>query len=83
MHAFLDPSNSNFVHPKTFVTGSKCVDQTLYDIDIVRVEDHIKVKALALGHPMGTALDIIFDWLCLSPLPFPVRDVGIHFGHRN
>ena len=40
-----------------------CVDWTLDDVDLERVEDHFEVKDLILGHPTSFDFHILFDWL--------------------
>ena len=49
------------------------IDKTLDDTDIERLEHHIEVKDLTLGHPMGINIHVTFDWLCLDSVPSPFR----------
>jgi len=41
------------------------------------------VEELTLGHPASIDFHISFDWLCVGPLCYPLRDVGFHLEHSN
>ena len=49
----LDPPESTFAEPETFMLGSLWLDQTIDDIHIERLEGHFEVEELTLGHPMS------------------------------
>lgn len=76
----LEPTESTFAEFETFVLDNLCLDQTLDDGDIERLEHHFEVKDLTLGHPMSFDFHISFDWLCRGLVPSPFRDV-LHLGH--
>jgi len=48
-----------------------------------RLEDHIEVNDLTMGHPMSFDFRILFDWFCLGPLPSSLREVKLHFNHLD
>jgi len=77
----LDPPEFTFVESETFALGHSWLDQTLDDSDVEKLKDHFKVKNLILAHPMSFGFHILFDWLCLSPLPSTLRDLELHLGH--
>jgi len=79
----LDPPESTFVESATSVLGDSCLDQTLEDIDIDRLEDHFEVKDFTLGPPLSFDFHISLDWPCFDPLPSPFRDVGLNFDHSD
>lgn len=74
----LDHLEAIFIECESFVLSSLCLDQDLDDIDIEILKDHFEVKDLTLGYPTGIDFHISFDWLCLGPLPSPLRDVGLY-----
>jgi len=62
------------------VRGSPCLDETLGDSDIERLEDQFEEKEnkdMTLGHLMSLDFHISFDWPCLGPLPSPLE--MLHF----
>ena len=62
---------------------SPCLDQTLDDSNLDKLEDHLEVKDLTLGPPMSIYCQISFHWVCSSPLSSPFRDFGLHFHHSD
>jgi len=79
----LDPPESTCVESKTSVLGNPCLDQTLEDSDIGRLEDRFKVRDLTLGHPLSFDCHISFDWPSLGPFSSPFRDVAPQFGNSD
>jgi len=65
------------------VLGSMCLDQMLDDSDVERLDDHFKVKDLALGPFMNFDFHVISYWPCFGHLPSPIRDVTLDFGHSH
>jgi len=63
------------------VLSSPCLNQTLDDSDIKRLEDHFEVNDLSLSHPMSFDFHISLDWPWLGPLSSPLRDVVLHFSN--
>jgi len=68
---------------ETVATRSHFLDQTLDDVNMERLEDHIKVTNSTLGHPMGFDFRTSFDSLCLGPLPNSLREVELYFSHSD
>ena len=56
----LDPPESIFVEFKTFMLANPCLDHTVDDIGIERLDEHFDVKGLGLGHPTGFDFRISF-----------------------
>lgn len=79
----LNLRESIFVEFKTSVLGSPCLDQTLDDSDVDRLEDNFEAKDWSLGCPMSFDFYISFEWTCFVPLPSPFRDVGLYFHHSD
>ena len=52
-----------------FVLDNSVLDKILDDSDIKRLEDHLEVKNLTLGHPMSFDFHISLDWPGRGPLP--------------
>jgi len=77
------PSRVYFFRVQDFCACSSCLDQTLDDSDMDRLEDYLEVKYLTLGHPMRFDFHISFDWPCLGALPSPFRDDVLHFSHSD
>ena len=61
LHPSLDSPESTLVGSETFMLGSSCLDQTLDDSDIKRLEDYFEVKDLTLGSPMSLDFLVLFD----------------------
>ena len=61
LSSYVAPPEYVFIESDTFVLGNPCLDQTLDDSDIDRLEDYFEVKDLTLGPPLSFDFYISLD----------------------